>query len=109
MRSTNSNLPIPSDRRDQYGLDGYNFDDAYNRMITVRGLNPFRQRIGFWETNYHLAVNRDAGVSRREVAAYYDSIMEAHEAGIPYYQFTSKILYHSGYGSKRICPALHWS
>jgi len=79
-----SNLPIAVSRRDQYGLDGYNFDDAYNRMITVRGLNPFRQRIGFWETNYHLAVNLDAGVSRPQVAAYYDLIMEAHEAGLPY-------------------------
>lgn len=86
MANTGSNLPIPANNRSQYGLDGYNFDDAYNRMITVRGLNPFRQRIGFWETNYHLAVNRDAGVSRREVAAYYDEVMEAHEAGLPYYQ-----------------------
>lgn len=86
MADTNSNMPIPAGNRSQYGLDGYNFDDAYNRMITVRGMNPFRQRIGFWETNYHLAVNRDASVSRREVAAYYDLIMEAHEAGLPYYQ-----------------------
>lgn len=79
-----SNLPIPPDRRDQYGLDGYNFDDAYNRMITVRGLNPFRQKIGFWETNYHLATNLDASVSRYQMAIYYDLIMEAHEAGLPY-------------------------
>ncbi len=96
MRDRSSNMPIPAQiqrsdgsyyyPRDQYGLDGYNFDDAFNRMITVRGMNPFRQRIGFWETNYHLAVNRDAGVSRREIAAYYDLIMEAHEAGLPYYQ-----------------------
>ncbi|MEM7359938.1 MAG: hypothetical protein AAF431_12630 [Pseudomonadota bacterium] len=79
-----SNIPIPPDRRDQYGLDGYNFDDAYNRMITVRGLNPFRQKIGFWETNYHLATNLDASVSRYQMAIYYDLIMEAHEAGLPY-------------------------
>lgn len=84
ISSESSNIPIPVSRRDQYGLDGYNFDDAYNRMITVRGLNPFRQRIGFWETNYHLAVNLDAGVSRRQIAAYYDLIMEAHAAGLPY-------------------------
>jgi len=84
ISSESSNIPIPTDRRDQYGVNGFNFDDAYNRMITVRGLNPFRQRIGFWETNYHLAVNLDAGVSRRQIAHYYDLIMEAHEAGLPY-------------------------
>ncbi|MFQ3245793.1 MAG: hypothetical protein ACI9SP_002441 [Arenicella sp.] len=86
ISSTSSNLPIPVNNRDQYGLDGYNFDDAYGRMITVRGLNPFRQKIGFWETNYHLAVNRDAGVSRAQVADYYDKIMTAHEAGLPYHE-----------------------
>jgi hypothetical protein len=78
--------PIPSGNRSQFGLGGYNFDDAYNRMITVRGLNPFRQRIGFWETNYHLATNFDAGVSRSQMARYYDLIMQAHEAGLPYHQ-----------------------
>jgi hypothetical protein len=86
ISSASSNLPIPVNNRDQYGLDGYNFDDAYGRMITVRGLNPFRQKIGFWETNYHLAVNRDAGVSRAQVADYYDKIMTAHEAGLPYHE-----------------------
>lgn len=86
LRDESSNYPIPADARNQYGFDGYNFDDGYGRMITVRGLNPFRQRIGFWETNYHLAVNRNAGVSREEVSAYYDLIMEAHEAGLPYHQ-----------------------
>jgi len=74
----------PSYPRRQYGLDGYNFDDAYNRMITVRGMNPFRQRIGFWETNYHLATNLEASVSRAQMALYYDEIMQAHETGLPY-------------------------
>ena len=78
--------PIPSDNRSQYGLDGYNFDDGFNRMITVRGLNPFRQRIGFWETNYHLATNLDTSVTRPQIARYYDIIMQAHEAGLPYHE-----------------------
>ena len=86
ISDTASNLPIPTDRRSSFYFDSGGFDDGFNRMITVRGLNPFRQRIGFWETNYHLAVNLDAGVSRREVAVYYDAIMEAHEAGLPYQQ-----------------------
>ena len=84
--SQNSDIPIPLESREQYGIDGFNFDDGYNRMVTVRGLNPFRQRIGFWETNYHLAVNRDVGVSREQVAKYYDIILQAHEDGLPYYQ-----------------------
>lgn len=86
LSSRNSDHPIPRDHRDPFGLDGYNFDDGFNRMITVRGMNPFRQRIGFWETNYHLAVNLDASVSREQMARYYDDIMEAHEAGLPYHQ-----------------------
>jgi len=94
LRARNTNYPVPvmvpregqdpSYPRNQYGVDGYNFDDGFNRMITVRGLNPFRQRIGFWETNYHLATNLDANVSRRQMAIYYDQIMQAHEAGLPY-------------------------
>lgn len=86
LSDESSNHPIPIDSRSQFGVNGYNFDDGYNRMITVRGLNPFRQRIGFWETNYHLATNLDADVSRRQMATYYDLIMEAHASGIPYHE-----------------------
>jgi len=86
LSSQASNLPIPLDERDQYSVNSSNFDDGFNRMITVRGLNPFRQRIGFWETNYHLATNLDASVSRAQMARYYDIIMEAHEANLPYHQ-----------------------
>lgn len=53
-------------------------------MITVRGLNPFRQRIWFWETNDHMAVNLDAGEKRRQMAVYLDLIVQAHEAELPY-------------------------
>lgn len=86
MSSEASMLPIPLNRRDTYSVGSSGFDDGYNRMITVRGLNPFRQRIGFWETNYHLAVNLDAGVDREQVARYYDLIMKAHEDGLPYHE-----------------------
>lgn len=81
-----SDIPIPTKNRESLGIDSYNFDDAFNRMITIRGLNPFRQKIGFWETNYHLATNLDASVSRRQMAAYYDLIMQAHESGVPYHK-----------------------
>ncbi len=81
-----SNIPLPVGVREQYSLTGFNFDDGFGRMVTVRGLNPFRQKIGFWETNYHLAVNLDVGVTRAQVAKYYDVIMQAHEDGLRYYQ-----------------------
>jgi hypothetical protein len=86
LSSQSSNIPIPADRRANFSLDSSGFDDAFNRMITVRGLNPFRQRVGFWETNYHLATNLDASVSRAQTARYYDIIMQAHEAGLPYHE-----------------------
>lgn len=97
LSSPSSSLPIPAQivnpdngeiyyPREQYGIDSYNFDAAFLRMAATRGLNPFRQRIGFWETNYHLAVNRDAGVETQQIARYYDQIMEAHAAGLPYHQ-----------------------
>lgn len=79
-----SNLPIPADKRWRHS----NLAKAYYRMTTVRGLNPFRQRIGFWETNYHLATNLMAiGLyNYKKMARYYDIIMEAHEAGLPYHE-----------------------
>lgn len=84
--SENSDIPIPVSERRHLSIDGYRFDSTFARMIAVRGLNPFRQRIGFWETNYHLATNRDAGVSRQQMVQYYDEIMAAHEARLPYHE-----------------------
>ena len=82
-----STLPIPlGSFRNGFSTDSSNFDDGFNRMITIRGLNPFRQRIGFWETNYHLATNLSASVSRPQMALYYDLIMQAHESGVPYHE-----------------------
>ena len=86
ISDTTSTLPIPAENREHFGINGYLYDEAFLRMATVRGLNPFRQRIGFWETNYHLAVNLDASVSKQQMTEYYDLIMEAHEANLPYYE-----------------------
>lgn len=89
LGSTNSNLPIPVGQRDRFRVDAANNDnslgDSLFRMITTRGLNPFRHRIGLWETNYHLAVNlAKAAVTRNQVAIMYDEIMDAHERNLPY-------------------------
>jgi len=92
MSDLGSNLPIAIDpegnnyERVALGVDAYDSQGAWVRMTTTRGLNPFRQKIGFWETNYHLAVNLDAGVTNRQLTRYYDVIMNAHAAGLPYQQ-----------------------
>ena len=79
-----TNLPMPLPLRAIYGTIRDRASASFIRMATVRGLNPFRQRIGFWETNYHLAVNLDTSVNSYQVAGFYDAIMEAHESGVPY-------------------------
>jgi len=85
ITSDTSNLPLNTgDDRANFSDQGYRFEEGFGRMAVTRGLNPFRQRIGFWETNYHLAVNLDTQVERPQVVTYYDAIMEAHEAGLPY-------------------------
>lgn len=85
ISSDASNLPTPTgDHRRYRGVGQYLMEQSFGGFTTARGLNPFRQRIGFWETNYHLAVNLDAQVERDQLVLYYDSIMQAHEQGLPY-------------------------
>ena len=92
MSNHSSNLPVPTfdnngdDRRRGFGVDHYNSQGAWVRMTLARGFNPFRQKIGFWETNYHMAVNLDTAVTDRQLTYYYDLIMNAHAAGLPYHQ-----------------------
>jgi hypothetical protein len=57
--------------------------ELWSRATVSRGLNPFRQKIGFWETNYHLATNRDV-VRRSYMVRYFDDIMNAHAEHAPY-------------------------
>lgn len=51
---------------------------------TRRGLNPVRHKIGLWETNYHMAVNRRAQVSNPQILKYYDAIMDGLAEGKSY-------------------------
>ncbi|MCP4696459.1 MAG: hypothetical protein GY862_06385 [Gammaproteobacteria bacterium] len=61
--------------------NGYNLDQADSaariwwEAANRRGLNPVRQKIGFWETNYHMAVSQDVGVNDAQTVRYYDDIM----------------------------------
>ncbi len=82
--TTNRIYPPYRTRYDLYGTYG-DLGLIWSRAATSRGLNPFRQKIGFWETNYHLAVNHEV-VPRRVVVRYYDLIMETLEAARPYHE-----------------------
>lgn len=78
--------PIPSGDRDGYAIDEYDaVPRTWGLAVRVRGLNPVRQRIGFFETNYHLAVSSNAGVTNRQLLAYYDGIMNDLAQGKPYH------------------------
>ena len=87
MSSSSSSLPIDNGNdRESLGVDRYDSQGAWVRMTLARGFNPFRQKIGFWETNYHMAVNLDTAVTNRQLTYYYDLIMNAHAASLPYHQ-----------------------
>lgn len=72
--------------RGHYALAG---DDSWRsparlwyQATMTRGLNPVRQKIGLYLTNYHLAVNLNAnGMINHQVVRYYDDIMTAVEEG----------------------------
>jgi hypothetical protein len=74
---------VPEERRDLFVIND-RLAEIWAKAATSRGLNPFRHRIGLWETNYHLAVNLDAGVNRAQIARYYEDILAALAAGSPY-------------------------
>jgi len=57
----------------------------WHRLVLTPGMNPFRQYIGLWETNYHLAVIGPAGDIRRKLH-FYDAIMNAHASQTSYDQ-----------------------
>jgi hypothetical protein len=74
---------VPAERRDHFEIDNM-LSELWAKAATSRGLNPFRHRIGLWETNYHLAVNLDSGVNKAQVARYYEDILGALARGAPY-------------------------
>ncbi len=57
---------------------------VWYKAAIARGLNPFRQKIGLWETNYHMSTSGRAGVNALQTIRYYDDIMATLESGAPY-------------------------
>ena len=77
--------PMPTDRRDRFRINDWGGTYfSWTQMAATRGANPFRERIGFWEANFHLAVNQGAGVSNWQIFRYYDDVMAAHKLGGAY-------------------------
>lgn len=58
--------------------------EIWAQSVLTRGLNPFRQKIGWWESNYHLAFSQQGRVNTQQVIAYYDSLMNAFASGKHY-------------------------
>lgn len=77
------NNPVPRGNRDLYRPE-WSLGFSWAQMASAHGLNPFRQKIGLWETNYHMAVNMNAGVEAHQIVHYYDNIMEQLENNTPY-------------------------
>lgn len=76
---------IPGGRRESYDLDEWvGASKTFLNLTSYRGTNPFRQRIGFFETNYHLVANMDVEVSGPQIVRHYDVIMENLASGASY-------------------------
>ncbi|MCJ8347803.1 DUF1800 family protein, partial [bacterium] len=77
--------PIKESNRSYYLTTNWNGpENLFLLAATKRGLNPFYHRIGLMETNYHMAVNQNVGVSTKQLVAYYDDVMTQHRASQPY-------------------------
>lgn len=62
-------------------------DLTWSYSAAMRGVNPIRNRIGLWETNYHLAVHQLLGnVNDQEMLRYYDDIVDGLARGDAYEQ-----------------------
>ncbi len=85
-----SSSPLPSDERERYEVGSWSSPSfAWFLAASKSGANPVRQKIGLIETNYHLAVNQDAGVNNWQMFRYYDSVMDALAASTPYTEVLS--------------------
>lgn len=47
----------------------------------MQGLNPVRQKLGLYLTNYHMAVSHNANVNNWQMVQYYDDLMNAVAEG----------------------------
>lgn len=82
---------MPEKRREYFAVDAWNGPrSTWLQAVKTRGLNPFRAKVGFFETNIHMAVNQAAGVTTWQLMRYYDTIMNALENGDSYEKVIAK-------------------
>ena len=105
--SNNAANMIPTDDRQNYARSNYDgVMLTWSMAARVRGGNPFRHRIGYWETNFHLAVNHE-GVSNYQLVRYYDDVMaalargESYDAVIATATLSAAIAQHYGHRDNR--------
>lgn len=83
--SSNASNKTEADNREDFETDQWNAPGhTWMQATNKRGLNPVRQKIGLFETNYHLAINQNVHVSNRQVFTYYDTLMDLLAEDKPY-------------------------
>ncbi len=83
--SSNSNdYILPSTKESLKTPFGNAPEKLWYRAVNKRGLNPVRQKIGLWETNYHLSISLGGGVNSHQIVRYYDDILNGLEKNEPY-------------------------
>lgn len=71
---------VAENKRSKYSVAlGTNVRPAelWLRATVSHGLNPFRQKVGLWETNYHMAVNLQSSVNPQQMLTYYDDVVKS--------------------------------
>lgn len=80
-RFVTSNSAANYNMTSRYGNSpGYTWLNA----VRLRAMNPFRLKLGLWETNYHLSINLDKNVAPIQMFYFYDSIVNDIAAGKNY-------------------------
>lgn len=87
---------IPGDEKAAYRHGTlHSASRCWYKMMTLRGINPVRNRIGYWATNHHMAANFNAAVSQDQLYDYYDMIMNALAADQSFDQVLAQAAVHS--------------
>jgi hypothetical protein len=89
-----SRIPREEKSAYQYGTL-HSAGRCWYKMMGLRGINPVRNRIGYWATNYHMAANFNAMVSQDQLYDYYDMIMNALAADLSFDQVLARAAVHS--------------
>ena len=88
--TNNSANMLPLDMREEYQRSSWHGALlTWSMAARVRGGNPFRHRIGYWETNFHLAVSHARGVTNYQLVKFYDDVMASLARGDSYDQVTA--------------------